>query len=341
MSDPDKPKAAPRHPTLLGQVSRVSRRRQLADRTERAYTGWIRRYLRFLRGKHPREAREPGVVEFLTHLAVEREVAASTHNQALSALLFLYKDVLEEPLGDMIGLVRPRRPKHLPVVLTVDEVQAVLQGLSGLHLLMASLLYGTGVRLMECLRLRIKDVDLAQKELTIRRGKGQRDRRTMIPDALIKDLERQLAHAIELRRADKREGIITKVPNALARKFPKAVLEPAWGWVFPSAVTYVDKKTRERGRHHVNESVLQKAVSASARAANLTKRATCHSLRHSFATHLLIAGHDIRTIQELLGHANVSTTMVYTHVLNMGGSGVRSPLDRLPTPSSTPRQDPK
>ncbi len=271
----------------------------------------------------------PEISRFLTHLAVENRVSASTQNQALAALLFLYRRALGMPFPDLDGLVRARRPVRLPVVLGRSEVRALLAGMCGTTHLMASLLYGSGLRVLECCRLRVKDLDLERLEITVRDGKGRRDRRTMLPQALVDSLRRQLAAAKRMHDRDLLAGAgSVALPDALARKYPRAPWEWGWQWAFPATRLYRDRALGIRRRHHLHESALQRAVREAARRAGITRPATCHSLRHSFATHLLEDGQDIRTIQELLGHRDVSTTMIYTHVLNRGGLGVRSPLDR-------------
>ncbi len=274
------------------------------------------------------ELGEPEVTSFLTHLAVRARVSASTQNQALSALLFLYRDVFSRDLEWLEGVVRAKRPARLPVVLSREEVAAVLRELHGVPRLMASLLYGSGLRLLECCRLRLKDVDFDRGEITVRDGKGQKDRVTMLPARLAPALSDQ----IERVRRQHKEDILSgtgsvELPRALDRKYPRAAWEPGWQWVFPASRLYLHAESGRRRRHHLHESVVQKAVREATLKAAITKPATCHTLRHSFATHLLDAGYDIRTIQELLGHRDVSTTMIYTHVLNRGGRGVRSPLD--------------
>jgi integron integrase len=272
---------------------------------------------------------ETEVVAFLSSLALHGNVAASTQNQALSALVFLYADVLGADLDWLQGLVRAKRPERVPVVLTQDEVARLLAELRGTEWLMASLMYGAGLRLSECAELR-KDIDLARRELRVRDGKGRKDRVTMLPARLIGALSLALAESRRLHQKDLDDGAgWAALPDALARKFPNAGREIAWQWLFPATRTYLDAATGQRRRHHLHESVLQRAVRAAVLRAGITKRASCHTLRHSFATHLLEAGYDIRTIQELLGHRDVSTTMIYTHVLNKGGRGVRSPLDDL------------
>jgi integron integrase len=273
---------------------------------------------------------EPEMNAFLTHLAVREHVSASTQNQALAALLFLYRHVLGREVGDLGEVIRARRPTRLPVVMTREEVKAVLAHLSGDRWLMASLMYGAGLRLMECLRLRVQDIDLARRELLVRDGKGAKDRVTMLPESLKSPLEEHLKHVKAVHAQDCAEGWgAVELPEALARKYPNAPKEWAWQWVFPQERRWTNGKTGEQGRHHVDESLVQKAVHGAVGRAGLTKRATCHTFRHSFATHVLEAGYDIRTVQELLGHADVKTTMIYTHVLNRGPAGVRSPLDGL------------
>jgi integron integrase len=268
------------------------------------------------------------VSAFLSHLAVVGRVAASTQNQALSALVFLYRVVLERPDLELEDLVRARRPVHLPVVLTTSEVSALLGNLSGEPRLVAGLLYGAGLRLLEALRLRVKDVDLSRGELVVRQGKGCKDRVTMLPRSLERDLRTQIESARAIHQDDLRAGFgAVALPDALARKYPSAAREWGWQWVFPASRRYTDAKTGTEHRHHLHETVVQRAVKRAVSATGIAKPASCHTLRHSFATHLLASGYDIRTVQELLGHRDVSTTMVYTHVLNRGGRGVRSPLD--------------
>ena len=315
-------------PSLRDVVRRVMRTRHMSPRTEKAYLGWIRRFLRFHRGRHPRDMGRSEVEAFLSSLAVRDKVAASTQNQALSALLFLYREVYRVELSRLEGLVRAPRTRKLPVVLTREEVDLLLARLHGTLWLMAALLYGAGLRLLECARLRVKDVEFRRNEIDVRDGKGARDRRTMLPERLKRRLREHLADVRALHEADLAKGLGTvELPDALARKLPGAAREWGWQWVFPATRHYVDRETGVRRRHHLHESVLQKAVKAAAREARIVKSVSCHSLRHSFATHLLEDGYDIRTIQELLGHRDVRTTMIYTHVLNRGGQGVRSPLD--------------
>ncbi|MDQ3171715.1 MAG: integron integrase [Acidobacteriota bacterium] len=316
--------------TLFEAVKLRVRARHYSPRTEEAYVGWIRRFIRFHGKRHPRTMAETEVVAFLSSLAVDGGVAASTQNQALSALVFLYGDVLGVELDWLQGLVRAKRPERLPVVLTQDETARLLSELRGTEWLMASLMYGAGLRLLECAELRVKDLDLASREVRVRDGKGRKDRVTVIPARLVEPLASAVADTRRRHLKDLDEGGgWVALPDALARKFPNAGREIAWQWLFPATRIYVDSATGQRRRHHLHESVLQRAVKSAVERSGITKRASCHTLRHSFATHLLEAGYDIRTIQELLGHRDVSTTMIYTHVLNKGGRGVRSPLDDL------------
>jgi len=315
---------------LMNDLRTALRARHYSRRTEQAYCLWVRRYIRFHGLRHPREMGEAEINAFLTHLATEREVSASTQNQALSALLFLYRNVLQRPVGDLGGVVRARRPRRLPVVLTRDEVAAVLDYLDGDLRLMASLMYGAGLRLNECLGLRVQDLDFARGEIVVRGGKGDKDRVTVLPQALRPQLRAHLATVKRIHKADLAAGWgAVELPDALARKYPHASTDWRWQWVFPQRRRWRDPRSGHEGRHHLHETVVQRAMKEAVGASGTTKRAGCHTLRHSFATHLLETGYDIRTIQELLGHKDVRTTMVYTHVLNRGGLGVRSPLDGL------------
>lgn len=315
-------------PRLLDRVRQAIRTRHYSPKTEQAYVRWITRFLVFHGKRHPDELGEPEVSAFLTHLATARKVSASTQNQALSALLFLYREVLGRRLEWMDDVVRAKRPVRVPVVLTVDEVAALLDRLRGTPWLVASLLYGSGLRLMEAMRLRTQDLDLQKGEISVKSGKGQKDRRTVLPVAVRDPLRAHLGRVKQQHDEDLRRGAgFVVLPGSLARKFPHASKEWRWQWVFPATKIYRDRETGERRRHHLHESAVQRAVTMAARESGIVKRATCHTLRHSFATHLLEAGYDIRTIQELLGHTDLTTTMIYTHVLNAGGRGVRSPLD--------------
>lgn len=315
-------------PKLLDEVRAAIRLRHFSIRTEEAYTNFIRRFIIFHGKRHPREMGVDEIRGFLTHLAVEGNVAASTQNVALSALLFLYRDVLRVELPFIDGVERAKRPARVPMVLTRDEVNRVLAHTSGVHQLMAGLLYGAGLRLMECVRLRVKDIDFGYGQITVRDGKGAKDRRTLLPVSLAESLKLQLAHVKSQHEIDLRRGYgEVYLPYALERKYPNAAESWAWQYVFPASKLSVDPRSGAVRRHHVSEDGLQRAIKEAVRRAELIKPASCHTLRHSFATHLLEANYDIRTIQELLGHKDVSTTMIYTHVLNRGGRGVASPLD--------------
>jgi integron integrase len=316
-------------PRLLERVRHAARARHYSPRTEKAYVAWIKRFIVFHGMRHPEAMGEAEISRFLSSLATQGGVSASTLNQALSALLFLYTEVLGRELRWLDNIVYARRPVRLPVVLSRAEVAAVLGHLRGTPWLMASLLYGAGLRLLECCRLRVKDVDLDRGELLVRDGKGRKDRLTLIPGRLAGTLAAHLENVRRLHQWDLRAGAgSVELPHALRAKYPRAAREWPWQWVFPATRLYVDRETGERRRHHLHESVLQRAVKDAVRAAGIPKPASCHTLRHSFATHLLESGYDIRTIQELLGHRDVNTTMVYTHVLRRpGGRGVRSPLD--------------
>jgi integron integrase len=318
-------------PRLLDRVRQAIRVRHYSPRTEQAYVGWMRRFILFHGKRHPRDLGEREVTAFLSRLATDG-VSASTQNQALSAILFLYEVVLGERLPWMNDIVRAQRPARLPVVLSRPEVATLLSRLGGPVWLTASLMYGAGLRLLECAELRVKDLNFDRGELTIRDGKGGKDRVTMLPAALKVPLRDHLARVKAQHSSDLQAGRgSVALPGALRAKYPHAPREWAWQWVFPATRFYVDQDTGERRRHHLHESVLQRAVKDAVRATGVARPATCHSLRHSFATHLLESGYDIRTIQELLGHRDVSTTMIYTHVMNQGGRGVRSPLDVLGT----------
>lgn len=322
--------SAPHTPRIMDQLHEALRSRHYSRRTEKAYCLWVRRFIYFTGMRHPAELGEQEVNAFLTHLAVDEKVSASTQNQALAGLLFLYRNVIGRDLGTFGEVVRARKPKRLPVVMTRDEVRAVLGELEGERWLMASLLYGSGLRLMECLRLRVQDIDFERNEITVRNGKGAKDRVTMLPESLKQPLHEQLRHARLVHQHDLADGWGRVVlPDALDRKYPGASADWRWQWVFPQERRWKNTRTREEGRHHVHETVLQRSVKEAVRRSGVAKCVGCHTFRHSFATHLLEAGYDIRTIQELLGHKDVSTTMIYTHVLNKGGRGVKSPVDGL------------
>jgi integron integrase len=320
-------------PRLLDRVRAALRTRHYSHRTERAYVPWIVRFIRFHRLRHPEEMGEGEIVAFLNHLALEARVSASTQNQALNAIVFLYREVLGQERPELTDLVRARRPLRLPVVLTRSEVQELLRQLEGSAWLMASLLYGSGLRLMECVRLRVKDLDLSRGEIRLNDAKGQRGRVTMLPATLEAPLRRHLERVRLLHLRDLAEGFgRVRLPEALDRKYPNAGREWGWQWVFPAARRSVDPRDGVVRRHHLSETVVQRAVKQAVGRSGIAKPASCHTLRHSFATHLLLAGYDIRTVQELLGHRNVKTTMIYTHVLNKGGRGVQSPLDAVVAP---------
>jgi integron integrase len=315
-------------PKLLDQVRDVIRRKHYSIRTEQAYVDWIKRVIIYHDKRHPSEMAEEEVTEFLTHLARDRHVAPSTQNQALSALLFLYNEVLKHEIGWLDKIERARKPAKLPVVLSRAEVKRVFAHLHGTPKLMAGLLYGSGLRLMECVRLRVKDIDFELGQITVRDAKGGKDRITMLPLNLAEPLQRHLRRIKAQHEQDLEDGFgRVNLPFAIGRKFPNAAREWAWQYVFPSSRLSIDPRSGKRQRHHIAEGILQSALKRAVDAAGIVKRANCHSLRHSFATHLLTRGYDIRTVQELLGHKDVSTTMIYTHVLNKPGIGVKSPLD--------------
>jgi integron integrase len=316
-------------PKLLDQVRERLRFKHYSIRTEETYLLWIRRFILFHNKRHPRDMAAAEVEAFLTHLAVVRNVSASTQNIALNAILFLYKQVLQIELPWLDGVVRAKKPVRLPVVLSRDEVNRLLDHLEGTFQLMARLMYGTGMRLMECVRLRVKDIDFGRHEILVRDGKGGKDRITVLPRVLIIPLQNHLARVALLHADDLANGFgEVYLPHALARKYPSAPREWAWQFVFPANGFSIDPRSKVKRRHHIYEQTFQRAIKKAVRAANIHKPASSHTLRHSFATHLLENGYDIRTVQELLGHSDVKTTQIYTHVLNRGPGGVLSPLDR-------------
>jgi integron integrase len=315
-------------PKLLDEVRAVARMRHLSIRTEKAYVSWIRRFIFFHHKRHPREMGEVEIRAFISDLAVNGGITASTQTVALSALLFLYRDVLKQELPYVSNIERARKPRRLPVVFTRDEVKRILANLKGTHSLIGGLLYGSGLRLMECLRLRVKDLDFSYEQLTVRDGKGEKDRITMLPSKLKQPLVRHLQKVKFTHDEDLIAGCgEVYLPYALARKYPNAPKEWGWQYVFPAAHRSVDPRSQKERRHHLSDQAVQKAMKKAMYAGNIFKHGSCHTLRHSFATHLLENGYDIRTVQELLGHRDVRTTMIYTHVLNRGGRGVLSPLD--------------
>lgn len=315
-------------PKLLDQMRAVLRALHYSYRTEASYVSWVVRFVRFHGTRHPRELGRPEIEAFLTYLATDGHVAASTQNQARAALLFLYRQVLDLPWDEPRDLVAAKVPKRLPVVMTRAEVRAVLAELTGQYLLMANLLYGSGLRLMECLRLRVKDLDLGARQIVVRDGKGSKDRLTMLPGRVETPLHEHLETVREIHRIDLERGYgAVYLPYALARKYPNAARSWGWQYVFPAERLSTDPRSGAIRRHHMDERHLQQAVKAAVKTAGIVKPASCHTFRHSFATHLLEDGYDIRTVQELLGHRNVQTTMIYTHVLNRGARAVRSPLD--------------
>lgn len=320
--------AAPAPPKLLDRVRDKTRVKHYSIRTEQTYVDWIRRFILFHGKKHPGKMGAAEVEAFLTHLAVVGKVSASTQNQAQAAILFLYREVLQQKLPWLDNVERAKIPQRLPVVLTPRETSALLSRLSGTYWIMAGLLYGSGLRLMECVRLRVKDIDFEMRQIAVRDGKGFKDRMTMLPAAVAEPLQAQLSKVKSLHKEDLRAGFgAVYLPDALEKKYPNAARDFGWQYIFPSRHLAVDPRSGQTRRHHLDEKGVQRAVKQAVRDSELNKPATPHTLRHSFATHLLQAGYDIRTVQELLGHKEVSTTMIYTHVLNRGGRGVVSPLD--------------
>jgi len=315
-------------PRLLEQVKNAIQIRHYSIRTEQAYIRWIKNYIYFHNKKHPREMGDEEITAYLSHLASTKNVSAATQNQALNALVFLYRKVLEIDVGCFKELVRAKNSKRIPVVLSHDEALDVLSHIDGMPWVMASLLYGSGLRLMECVRLRIKDIDYKFKQITVRDGKGKKDRVTLLPDSLIEPLKEAIDHAKNIHKFDLSEGFgEVYLPHALARKYKNAPVETGWQYIFPASRRSTDPRSNKERRHHISESVLQKAVRKAVRKTTIMKPASCHTFRHSFATRLIEKGTDIRTVQELLGHENVSTTEIYTHVLNINKRGVLSPVD--------------
>jgi integron integrase len=320
---PDPPKK------LLDRVRDSMRLKHYSLHTEKTYIQWIKRFILFHRKRHPKEMGTAEIEQFLTHLAVNRNVAASTQNLALNAIVYLYHQILDINIGELENVVRAKRPQRLPVVFTRDEVKTIMAHMKGNHWLMAQLLYGSGLRLMECVRLRVKDIDFAYQQIVVRDGKGQKDRVTILPSSVIPALQAQMEKVRRIHEQDLSKGYGTVyLPYALARKYPKAPMALGWQYVFPAAKPSLDPRSGRKQRHHLGGQSLQRAVKRAVKAADIAKPGSCHSMRHSFATHLLEDGYDIRTVQELLGHKDVSTTMIYTHVLNRGGRGVISPADR-------------
>jgi integron integrase len=311
-------------------MTHALRARHYSLRTEQAYAHWVKRYIFFHKLRHPAEMGEAEINAFLTHLAVDGKVSSSTQNQALSAILFLYRHILGREVGQIGEVIRARRPRHLPVVMNREEVKTVISHLYGEKKIIATLLYGAGLRLMECLRLRVQDIDFEKNQITVRNGKGDKDRVTMLPQSVKPMLTEHLRRVRHLHEKDLAGGWgSVELPEALDRKYPCAPRAWEWQWVFPQERRWRNPETKQEGRHHIDESLVQRAVKEAVARAGLSKRASCHTFRHSFATHLLESGYDIRTVQELLGHRDLKTTMIYTHVLNRGPAGIRSPLDNL------------
>ena len=313
---------------LLDQVREQIRIRHYSIRTENAYVSWIKLYIHFHKKRHPRDLGKSDIETFLSHLALDRKVAASTQNQAFNALLFLYRNVLKKEIGDNIDVVRAKKPRRLQTVMTKDESLKIINALTGVHQLMAKLLYGSGLRLMECVRLRVKDIDFKRFQIVVREAKGSKDRVKMLPESIVPALKDHLLYVKQLFESDVKNGFGRfYLPNALQRKYPNANRQWGWQYVFPAKTLSVDPRSELKRRHHMHESSLQKAVKKGAALSRISKSVSCHTFRHSFATHLLEDGYDIRTVQELLGHKDLNTTMIYTHVLNKGVKAVRSPLD--------------
>ena len=329
--------SSPNPPKLLDQVRATIRLKHYSIRTEESYLSWIRRFILFHGKQHPLDLGPEHVRDFLTHLAVDEQVTASTQNQALNAIVFLYRHVLQTDLGDCSDFERAKTSRKQPVVLTREEVDRLIGAMDGQMRLMALLLYGAGLRLMDCIRLRVKDIDFGYRQIVVRDGKGAKDRITVLPDAAIAPLKSHLDHVRAVFEQDRRDSIPgVFLPHALERKYPNASTQWHWQWAFPAQNLSVDPRSKSVRRHHVHETLLQRAVREAARQAGINKPATCHTLRHSFATHLLESGADIRTVQELLGHSDLNTTKIYTHVLNSPGLAVRSPADTMVRPMGSP-----
>ena len=329
--DADKSIKKSKKPIRLIESMRLAlRSRHYSRRTESTYISWVKKFIYFNNLRHPREMGEKEINDYLTFLAVRKKVSSSTQNQALCAILFLYKHVLGREIGDLGDVIRARKPKHLPVVLTRNEVKRVLSYLSGANWLMASIMYGSGLRLAECLRLRVQDIDFEANTILVRDGKGSKDRVTMLPSNLKAPVKKHIARVRKIHEKDLSDGWgAVQLPYALERKYPNAASDWGWQWVFPQKYRWIDNKTGKQGSHHIDASIIQKAFKSAVREAGIVKHATCHTLRHSFATHLIEKGYDIRTVQEFLGHKDVKTTMIYTHILNRGPAGVQSPIDDL------------
>ncbi|MBN1355998.1 integron integrase [bacterium] len=330
LSEADSQSGEKKKTRLLDQVSANLRARHYSRKTEQTYLGWIKKYILFHDKRHPSEMGEKEINKYLTYLALKVKVSASTQTQALSAILFLYRHVLKQEIGNIGDIIRARKSRRLPVVMTKEEVKQVIINLSGEIWIIVSLMYGAGLRLTECLRLRVQDIDFSGNQIMIRSGKGDKDRLTMLLENLKEPLMDHLKKVRQLHQKDIQDGWgDVSLPHSLSRKYPNASRDWQWQYVFPQEHRWTNKQTKEQGRHHIDESIVQKAVRSAVFRSGITKHATCHTFRHSFATHLLASGYDIRTVQELLGHKDVKTTMVYTHVLNRGGRGVQSPLDAL------------
>jgi len=319
-----------RAPKLMERMTLALRARHYSLRTEQAYAHWVRRFVFFHNLRHPATMAEPEINAFLTHLAVDGKVSSSTQNQALSAILFLYRHIIGREVGRIGDVIRAQRPRRLPVVMSREEVKLVISYLYGEKKIIATLLYGSGMRLMECLRLRVQDIDFEKNQITVRNGKGDKDRVTMLPQSIQPMLREHLRKVSHVHQKDMADGWgAVELPEALARKYPRGPRSWEWQWVFPQERRWRNLAAAQEGRHHIDESLVQRAVKEAVARAGLSKRASCHTFRHSFATHLLESGYDIRTVQELLGHRDLKTTMIYTHVLNRGPAGIRSPLDSL------------